>query len=56
VGTPVADIASGLYAYSGILAALYRRATDPHRRGAHLEVSMLDDLGDWMGWIIPTSR
>jgi formyl-CoA transferase len=46
VGIPVADIAAGMYAYSGILAALYQRAitgTVPA-----VEVSMLDALAEWM--------
>jgi itaconate CoA-transferase len=47
-GISVADIAAGMYAYSGILAALYqRRATG---RGQLLEVSMLEALGEWMGY------
>jgi len=52
VGTPVADIASAMYAYSGVLAALFRRATQPGKPGADIEVSMLDALGDWMGWVL----
>jgi crotonobetainyl-CoA:carnitine CoA-transferase CaiB-like acyl-CoA transferase len=47
VGISVADIAAGMYAYSGILAALFRRErTD---EGAALEVSLLEALGEWMG-------
>ncbi|MEC3980716.1 CaiB/BaiF CoA transferase family protein [Amycolatopsis sp. H20-H5] len=47
-GVSVADIAAGMYAYSGILTALYeRRATG---RGQNLEVSMLEALGEWMGY------
>jgi itaconate CoA-transferase len=45
-GISIADIATGMYAYSGILTALYdRERTD---RGATLQVSMLDALGEWM--------
>jgi crotonobetainyl-CoA:carnitine CoA-transferase CaiB-like acyl-CoA transferase len=48
VGISIADIATGMYAYSGILTALYRRAQTG--QGASLEVSMLDALGEWMGY------
>src|ERR687894_421732 len=48
VGISVADIAAGMYAYSGILSALFRRErTD---KGATLDVSMLEALGEWMGF------
>lgn len=47
-GIAVADIAAGMYAYSGILAALLRRAGTGE--GATFEVSMLDALGEWMGY------
>jgi itaconate CoA-transferase len=46
VGTSVADIATGMYAYSGVLAALLQRATQGI--GATIEVAMLDALGEWM--------
>jgi itaconate CoA-transferase len=42
VGISVADIAAGMYAYSGILTALFARATTG--RGAVLEVSLFDAL------------
>jgi crotonobetainyl-CoA:carnitine CoA-transferase CaiB-like acyl-CoA transferase len=45
-GISVADIAAGMYAYSGILAALLARAS--HGRGATVEVSLFDALGEWM--------
>jgi itaconate CoA-transferase len=48
VGISVADIAAGMYAYSGILAALLRRGRTGE--GATLEVSMLEALGEWMGF------
>ncbi len=48
VGISVADIAAGMYAYSGILSALYRR--DRTGEGATLDVSMLESLGEWMGF------
>jgi itaconate CoA-transferase len=47
-GISVADIAAGMYAYSGILAALYQRSQTG--RGQALEVSMLEALGEWMGY------
>jgi crotonobetainyl-CoA:carnitine CoA-transferase CaiB-like acyl-CoA transferase len=48
VGISVADIAAGMYAFSGILAALYRRQRTG--RGALLEVSLLEALAEWMGY------
>jgi len=47
VGISVADIAAGMYAYSGILTALYARAS--HGRGAGVDVSLFDALAEWMG-------
>jgi itaconate CoA-transferase len=48
VGISIADIASGMYGYSGILTALFRR----ERTGARsiIEVSMLEALGEWMSY------
>ena len=46
VGISVADIATGMYAYSGILAALYDR--ERTGVGASLSVAMLDAMGEWM--------
>lgn len=48
VGISVADIAAGMYAYSGILTALFRR--ERTGEGATLEVSMLEALAEWMGF------
>ncbi|HEX4444205.1 MAG TPA: CaiB/BaiF CoA-transferase family protein [Galbitalea sp.] len=45
-GISLADIATGMYAYSGILTALLHRATTGH--GDVIEVSMLEALGEWM--------
>ena len=45
-GISVADIAAGMYAYSGILTALYER--ERTGSGSHLQVSLLDALGEWM--------
>ena len=46
VGISVADIAAGMYAYSGILTALLARATTG--AGTALEVSLFDALAEWM--------
>jgi itaconate CoA-transferase len=45
-GISVADIAAGMYAYSGVLTALYER--ERTGRGSVFEVSLLDALGEWM--------
>ena len=45
-GISVADIAAGMYAYSGILTALYER--ERTGRGTSVDVSMLEALGEWM--------
>jgi itaconate CoA-transferase len=47
VGISVADIAAGMYAYSGILTALLARTTTG--TGTSLEVSLFDALTEWMG-------
>ena len=47
-GIPVADIAAGMYAFSSILAALLRRGRSGE--GATLDVTMLESLGEWMGF------
>ena len=46
VGISVADIAAGMYAYSGILSALLARASSGE--GTVVRVSLLDALGEWM--------
>ena len=46
VGVSIADIAAGMYAYSGILTALYTRATTGTARA--VEVSLFEALGEWM--------
>jgi itaconate CoA-transferase len=46
VGISVADIAAGMYAFSGILTALYER--ERTGCGTHLEISMLEALGEWV--------
>ncbi|MFI0238033.1 CaiB/BaiF CoA transferase family protein [Streptomyces sp. NPDC016845] len=46
-GISVADIAAGMYAYSGILSALYTRATTG--RAPAVEVALFEALAEWMG-------
>jgi itaconate CoA-transferase len=48
VGISVADIAAGMYAYSGILTALYQR--EKSGKGTRIEVSLLEALAEWMGY------
>ncbi|HVD34254.1 MAG TPA: CaiB/BaiF CoA-transferase family protein [Rubrobacter sp.] len=48
VGISIADIACGMYAYSGILAALLRRGRTGE--GAALEVWLFEALAEWMGF------
>ncbi|MDT8861000.1 CoA transferase [Alkalihalobacillus sp. MEB130] len=47
-GVSVADIAAGMYAYTGILTALITRYQTGE--GTIMEVSMLEALGEWMGY------
>ena len=54
VGISVADIAAGMYAYSGILTALLARATTG--AGAALEVSLFDALARMDGRARRTTR
>lgn len=46
VGVSVADIAAGMYAYSGVLTALFTRATQGVARA--VEVSLFEALAEWM--------
>ena len=48
VGIPVADIAAGMYAYTGILTALLARYQTG--QGTVIEISMLEALAEWMGF------
>jgi itaconate CoA-transferase len=48
VGISAADIACGMYAYTGILTALLVRAQTG--QGLALETSLLDSLGEWMSY------
>lgn len=47
-GISVADIAAGMYGYSGVLTALYQR--EKTGQGTAFEVSMFEALGEWMGY------
>ena len=50
-GNSIADIAAGMYAYSSILAALMQRdKRGGTGKGAHIDVSMLESLTEWMGY------
>jgi itaconate CoA-transferase len=45
-GMSVADIAAGMYTYTGVLTALYQRLRTGE--GATLHVAMIDALAEWM--------
>ena len=45
-GNSIADISAGMYAFSNILAALYKRRDTG--KGCRLDVSMLETMGEWM--------
>ena len=47
-GLPVADIAAGMYAFSNIQSALLKRQIDG--KGRRIDISMLEALGEWMGY------
>ena len=47
-GNSIADIAAGMYAFTGILSALLQR--NQTGKGSHVEVSMLEALAEWMGF------
>lgn len=44
----LADISAGMYAFTGILSALMLR--DKTGVGSHIDLSMLESLGEWMGY------
>lgn len=48
VGISIADIAAGMYSYTGILTALIQRMQSG--TGTTIEVSMLEALAEWMGY------
>ncbi|MBT2569409.1 CaiB/BaiF CoA-transferase family protein [Planococcus sp. ISL-110] len=47
-GISIADIAAGMYAYTGVLTAIISRYKTG--KGAIIEVSMLEALAEWMGY------
>jgi len=47
-GCSIADIAAGMYGYSGILAALLQRGKTG--RGSRIDVSMLESMTEWMSY------
>ena len=47
-GNSIADIAAGMYAYSNVLSALLQRQRTG--LGSRIDVSMLEALGEWMGF------
>lgn len=51
VGTPMCDFATGLFALSGVLAALYAR--DAHPSGQHVLVNMFDSTIAMMANYVP---
>jgi itaconate CoA-transferase len=47
-GCSIADIAAGMYAYTGVLSALMLR--DKTGEGSRVDVTMLESLVEWMGY------
>lgn len=47
-GCSIADIAAGMYAYSGILTALLQRGRTG--KGSRIDVSMLESMVEWMSY------
>jgi itaconate CoA-transferase len=47
-GCSIVDIASGMYAYSNILAALIQRGKTG--KGSRIDVSMLESMAEWMSF------
>lgn len=47
-GCSIADIAAGMYAYTGVLSALLLR--DKTGEGSRIDVSMLESLVEWMNY------
>lgn len=47
-GCSIADIAAGMYAYTGVLSALMLR--EKTGKGSRVDVSMLESLVEWMGY------
>jgi crotonobetainyl-CoA:carnitine CoA-transferase CaiB-like acyl-CoA transferase len=53
-GIPVADIGTGMYALSAVLAALFTR--ERTGEGATIDVGMFDVVTEWMGFFLNTAR
>jgi crotonobetainyl-CoA:carnitine CoA-transferase CaiB-like acyl-CoA transferase len=47
-GISIADIAAGMYGYTGVLTALFQR--ERTGKGTAFDVSMFEALGEWMGY------
>lgn len=47
-GNSIADISAGMYAYSGILAALIERGRTG--RGRRVDITLLETMTEWMGY------
>lgn len=47
-GNSIADISAGMYAYSGILAALLERGRTG--RGRRVDIALLESMTEWMGY------
>jgi len=47
-GISIADIAAGMYGYTGILTGLFQR--ERTGKGTAFDVSMFEALGEWMGY------
>ncbi|KAI2630547.1 CoA-transferase family III [Xylaria nigripes] len=47
-GISIADIASGMYAYTGILTALMKRGKTG--KGSRVDISMLEAMAEWMSF------
>lgn len=52
IGAPIADFSSGLFALSGVLAALHVR--EQHPEGQHVQIAMLDAALNMMSNYIPS--
>jgi itaconate CoA-transferase len=46
VGISIVDISAGMYAYSGVLTALYQR--EKTGKGTRVDVTMFESLAEWM--------
>jgi len=44
----MADIAAGMYAFTSVMAAIIQRGKTG--KGSHIDVSMLESLGEWMSY------